>query len=444
MDISDIKKVLKFSVKLKLASSLLLRSGNQGEFVDSTVERTSDGKLHINGYVWASLLRRALSRIKGTEDIVDSIGKYDGTLGVSCLWCESSFVELPGKDIHPVLDTSPGIRIKRKWGAVDIGALFYDEVVPPGLELTMNFNFFCHDSQFEFVKNHLISALWVIDQGIETIGGGWSYGHGKLKVESIKCKQIELSGNTKTGINQLWEFNLFDENNTLNLQSETPQISKPWIVISVDSQIVNGQFLAVHTRNILFDAVDTYAELPESFIFRRYRFTEDNKMETEIIIPGRTIRQALLSTPIERKLRTIGTPVCTDHAIQDKKPCLICRWFGSTDWGGVISVSDAPVKNDKTVILNRIHLCEHSMQNINLFSGEYLSKGNFSFKILLDSSRGAESCNYLLKELSLLLNEMIKNDNRPPGWHRIGATSTCTGQVQINNFDIKEIGADSE
>ncbi|MEZ4529280.1 MAG: hypothetical protein R2941_25505 [Desulfobacterales bacterium] len=96
MEIVKARKALKFSVDLRMDSPLMIRSGKTGDFADSEIERCGDGRLHINGYVWASLMRRCLNRIKGAETMSEGIGmnpkKYQRS--VFPLWCEACFVEL--------------------------------------------------------------------------------------------------------------------------------------------------------------------------------------------------------------------------------------------------------------------------------------------------------------------------------------------------------------
>jgi hypothetical protein len=71
---------------------------------------------------------------------------------------------------------------------------------------------------------------------------------------------------------------------------------------------------------------------------------------------------------------------------------------------------------------------------MNLFSGEYLTGGEFSFKIIIDESRTTDA-GELLSDLTTLLDEM-KGVNAPPGWYRLGGTATCTGQVQVIDYSI--------
>ncbi|MBF0556820.1 MAG: hypothetical protein HQK96_20085, partial [Nitrospirae bacterium] len=118
--------------------------------------------------------------------------------------------------------------------------------------------------------------------------------------------------------------------------------------------------------------------------------------------------------------------------------CKICLWFGFTGKGGIISVSDAVV-NAEPVVVNRVQLCEHSMQNIQLFSGEYLKgekdKGDFAFDVIIDCSVNSYDWEGLKGELEVLLDEIEdKAKKAPPGWYRIGATSTSTGQVEITGY----------
>lgn len=424
-------KVLKLSVDFKLRSNLMLRSGLEGEFTDSSVERTSEGKLHVNGYVWASLLRRALGRLKSGSDIAKKIGKYKSEdNGVSPLWCESSFAELPDTDVRP------GNKIDRKYGTGSSGALYSDEIAPPGIVLTLNFNHFLSDSEdSEQIKQAFLSAFNVINEGIENIGGGWSYGHGRLSFEKAYYESLDLKNAEQR--RKLWSFDRkgMQEINSLPAL-EKEDISKRWQKITVKARIIDGQLLAVHTDYPLFQVFKKYPELPDSLVYQRYRINGDNKIETEVVIPGRTIRQALLSMPLERKLRTFGENICEDTTRTDRCKCKRCLWFGNTESSGIVSVLDAEVKNSDTVVLQRIQLCEHSMQNMNLFSGEYLKKGEFEIEIIIDCSRNNSQHENLIKELEWLFSEMKADGSAPPGWYRIGATSTCTGQIEI--IEIKE------
>ena len=437
---------LKWSAEFTLKTPLLLHSGLQGDFADSAIETTPDGKeLHINGYVWASLIRRGLARVKGAEALACCIGKYDPLTGVSPLWCEASFVTLPGFDINP------GIRVNRKWGAVDIGALFNEEVVPSGLKLTMRATYFYSrdDDDEECLKRKFLSALWVINQGIETIGGGWSYGYGQL--EAVSASFINLDLTKIYDRVTLWDFD--NENDFQPIpQLPEPEIIKPWYNFAVHAGIVDGQLLAVHTGFPLMDVIfpDNMKTLPDTFVYRRSKF-QDNTPASEVTIPGKAIRQAVFATAIERRLRSMTGMTC--EAFQKAKKsgklktcyCKKCCWFGSTDWGGLIAVTDAAVQNYKTTVINRVQLCEHSMQNNNLFSGEYLTKGTFDFNIFIDPSRAPSKCNELVEMIETILKEMQKDSNAPapPDWYRLGATSTCTGQVCVQKYDVKYINGKS-
>ncbi|MCX7965798.1 MAG: RAMP superfamily CRISPR-associated protein, partial [Syntrophorhabdaceae bacterium] len=194
-DIIQSKKVIKGSAKLYLKTPLLLKSGYGDIFSDSTIEKTFDGEnIHINGYVWSSFMRRCIGRLKNGSTIVEKIGKYkkdkeDNTslLGVSPLWCEPAFVPVEALYIRP------GNAIDRKYGAVKEGALFNDEIAPQGLKLNLNFNYFLTDENEDELKKLLIDALWVLNSGIENIGGGWSYGLGRLGLKEACIKILDLS-----------------------------------------------------------------------------------------------------------------------------------------------------------------------------------------------------------------------------------------------------------
>lgn len=434
-------KAIKFSADFELATPLLIKSGLQGEFTDSSIEKTPAGNcLHINGYVWSSLLRRALSRLRAWEHFARQTGKYDPSqthdLGVSPLWCESSLVELKETDVRP------GNRIDRRYGAAASGALYSDELVPPGYKIKLDFNYFLKASEESNpAKQAFMSALYVINEGIENIGGGWSYGLGRLRLADgnpVKFKELDLS---KTeGRKPLWEFDGIEwdsrmSRDEINLEGDV--MSKGWRKISVHGKIAGGQLLAVHSNYPVLDEHEQYPEMPDHYVYKRYHI-ENNKPAAQYAIPGKTIRQALLSTQIERKLRTAakeGAAPCLDST-KGTCACGRCKWFGNKDQSGIIAVSDAVVEKAELVILHRVQLCEHSMQNINLFTGEYLKNGEFGFDIWIDYSREDSDSSGLENEIFWLLGEMRNQGTAAPeGWYRIGATSTCTGQVEIIGID---------
>lgn len=456
-------KTIKFSVGFVLATPLLIKSGLQGEFTDSSIEKTPDGEyLHINGYVWSSLLRRALLRLKGGEDFAKRIGKYEQEqtplLGVSPLWCESSFINLIETDVRA------GNKIDRKYGTASNSALYSDEHVPPGYTIKLNFNYFLVDSEENTTTIELfLKTLDVINDGIENIGGGWSYGLGRLKLvdtNPVKVKELDLKKPDDRKI--LWTFDGIEWAQPKDIKYSEEDKLKGWYRFRIQAKIAEAQLLAVHSNYPILDEHKDYSEMPDSFVYQRYRI-EGSKAIAEYVIPGKTIRQALLSIQIERKLRTIGETICdtpsdictcktcVDYRQQNNKKkenspdcaCKRCKWFGNTEHSGIIAVSDAVIENADPEILHRVQLCEHSMQNIHLFSGEYLKNGKFSFDIWIDCSRRESDPEGLKKEVGLLLGEMKKDSKAPPGWYRMGATSTCTGQVVIDSIENKIFGEKS-
>jgi len=479
MQITKSNKVIQFCVDLKLKTCLLLSSGRTGEFADSEIEKTPDNsKVYINGYVWASLIKRALSRLNETEAMVQCIdGTYANKKSVSALWCEASFI-----DLNHGTEIVHGIKIHRKWGTTQIGALYSNEVIPPGLSTQLKFNWFCNnEDNSKIIKENLISAFSIINEGIETIGAGWSYGYGRIDVCEIKARILELADNiNKTqeiqkkmnkledtkkkqrnnfqkqlseleGVKKLlWSFEegLVQEckwDNQLAIPTPTTlSISKPWKKFIVEAKILEGQLMAVTTSIPPADLSSFQGEkLPDTFIFRR-KHIDNNSVTEKIVIPGKTIRQTVFSSAIERRLRSEGKTICLDTTQSANCNCERCTWFGATDKRSIISIADAVVDNAETITLNRIQLCEHSMQNIQLFAGEYLKKGNFTFEIIVDcrNSNNEEeqrksykkSLKKLIENIKALCNEMKAESQAPPGWYRLGATTTCTGQIEVKCF----------
>ncbi len=450
------RRALKFEVSLELATPLLLRSGQTGDVTDSSIERTFDNRLHINGYVWASLLRRALARLADGRELAGLVGKFQENGSLSPLWCEASI-----EDLHATT-VNPGIAIDREYGATRSGALFNDELGLAGLPLTLRFTLFAEDDvTAQRWRAALLGALRLIDDGIENIGGGWTYGYGRLSVGRIRSVTLDLKPEDRTeqevrrareARKQLWQWDKIEWGPDEKIP-ETVTCTTPATIIDVAARVAPGQLLAVKSQVFPIDA-PRFGKLPDSFVFRRNRLIGDKTVH-EPVIPGKAIRQAILSVPLERKWRSArkeGEPdIClsTTHVKRcpKEKPCSCrrCTWFGSTDAAGIIAVTDAPVTNYAMEVISRIQLCEHSLQNMNLFCGEYLKAGDFSFKIIIDNGR-AGNADELVKEICDLLEEMKdktslpeeeKGITAPPGWYRLGGTATCTGQVQVNDYTIR-------
>lgn len=436
MSFTDTRKVVKTTARFTLVTSLMLRSGLTGKYSDSTIERTPDDRLHINGYVWASLLRRAMSRIAGAEMVSGQIGKFDkDAMTVSPLWCESSFIESPRTSVRS------GNRISRRWGSVKPQALFSDEMVAPGHELTLAFNWFVktiggrnEGSDPGRIIENIQGALWVIHQGIETIGGGWSYGHGRLELTGLTIDTLDLRIDEDR--RRLWQFDdaprLVE---AVQVDSWQPEIraDRAWTRIRTKARVMAGQLLAISTSVPPLDVgIVPAAKLPDTFVFRAPpAILPDGVIHQPVMITGKAVRQALLTVPVERELASL-------EKREDEARAKVDDWFGSMDHRGLVSVADASVNQPETVVLNRIQLCEHSMQNNNLFAGEYLCRGDFKTDVLVEA--GDEAGRNLLIKIMDLVAEMMPEGNAPPGWHRLGHTSTCTGQLEITGIDETRFG----
>ncbi|MBF0556817.1 MAG: hypothetical protein HQK96_20070 [Nitrospirae bacterium] len=268
---------LQWKVAFTLASGLMIRSGLEGDFTDSSIEKDPCGRLHINGYVWASLLHRALMRVKDGDKVASTIGKYVAEeRGISPLWTKSTFTELPETDVRP------GNRIDRQYGTAAQTALFSDELVPPGLLVNMEFTWFMKNDNEQEINEEKVSDLkclisWafrVISEGIETIGSGWSYGHGRLTVDSASCREIALEEPKERKL--LWDFSGNDFNNVPVPALQDIQIIRPWMKYKVTAKILEGQLLAVHTSVPLFDEkrFKSYNKYPDAFVYQGYRFAK--------------------------------------------------------------------------------------------------------------------------------------------------------------------------
>lgn len=458
MDITSQKYAVLFHVTFGAVTGLLIRSGRAGEFTDSELETTGDNSLHINGYVWSSLLCRALSRCEKHQERAKTWGRFDAEeAGVSALWTEATFI--PRTDYIPVVN--PGIRVDREWGTAASGALYSDELGLPLDHITMTARILCESKEeAEKAEKAFLDALYVIDQGVETIGGGWSYGFGRLKVEKVESSTLNLS--EKEDRKALWYNDFHDGSITWQTKTlpkdKDVSISRDrgWYRVEVEAAIPDGQMLAIHDK-VPGIGIKWPTELPDTFVFTR-PVKENKEFKAIPTITGKAFRQAVLSREIERKLRSLPDPepVCInssdpkrsasvpDPTKNRKCVCKRCIWFGDSDGGGIISVGDAFVDGVETEIIHRIQLCEHSMQNIQLFNGQYLTGGNFTLNIIIDRARKDTCPDELFAEVSAILDDMKPDGNAPPGWYRLGATTTCTGQLKVNSYKSIRIPANQE
>lgn len=470
MNMNEASKCIHFAVDFRLRTSLLLRSGDEGDFSDSVIERTADGRVHVNGYVWASLLRRALDRLEDTENLVQRIGRYPRdennkivSLGVSPLWCGTTLGDAAGSDVRP------GNRIDRKWGAAVGTALYSEEVENPGGCLTLEGNFFCAGPDDpQAILEQLHGALWVVNAGIENIGGGWSYGCGRLAVERVRGEILDLSDGVQR--KRLWDFGSLPNIAPVNFSPIPIRDGKGWTTFRVLGALEPGQILAIHSAQPDYEGYSKSDHLPDAFVFRAMSLLNNSSVARTPVITGKAFRQAVLSTAIERRLQTEDHDICampgqrctcgkcTDYGkaskTKDRSPncdCARCRWFGATDQGGIIAVLDAPVQDATCEVLHRIQLCEHSFQNIQLFSGEYLTGGTFNMEILVDEGQNRKDTKKCIGLIRDVLGEIgperkdqdnmeSKNKMAPPGWYRLGATTTCTGQFTIKEWSVNHEG----
>lgn len=428
MNINSISSSLQFTVSAELATDLAMHSGEWGEYADSEITRTPDGKLFINGYVWAGLIRRALMRLKGTEELVNIIGKNNAEWGISPLLCECSYADIQVTDIRP------GIRVDEEYGAVTPGGLYNDEVLPKGHLISFYFQYLLkNEEKADEIEEKLKQALWVIHSGIETIGGDGSYGYGKLCIHDISTRVLKFTDSCDRK-----KFFTFPEKNTQNnLPWEKegfvrPELSKGWKRIQVEAEIKPGQMLSISTAiPPLQPQGNTDVSPPDSYVLRTPEIKRGfsmpgirvkDRIDESITITGKALRQAIFRKEITRWMNTVKGEAGN-----------VTNWFGKSESQGIISISDARVKNDKTCVVHRIQLCEHSMQNNNLFSGEFLTKGTFTFDIMIDTSRGNDHA-ILLEKVKTILDELKESDDHPPGWYRVGGTSACTGQFTVNDY----------
>jgi hypothetical protein len=444
MNVMNQQFALRFEMDMEAVTGLMLRSGRAGEFTDSSVERTPDGHLYINGYVLSSLLRRAVGRVHGGAELAAAWGAYEGDRsGVSPLWTESVFVS----EKEYLTAVNFGIRVSRELGAVKNQALYSDEIAFPLVPMTFSFTVFFPDrNQADMAAACIRDALAVIDQGVETIGGGWSYGFGRLRVSTARWSVLDLT--EVKGRNTLWQQDNIDWQQQLTgeeIEKLRPAVrdDRQWTVIRISAAVADGQLLAIHTDVPEFGA-DT-AGLPDSYVFRRPAF-RNGSPDAVPVVTGKAFRQAVLSREIERMLRSTGQGACLDTADRTRQAvlqaeirhcgCKRCLWFGDTDGGGIISAADARLSDWDVETVNRIQLCEHSMQNIQLFNGEYLTRGKFTMDIVIDRSRPETSPEELEKKVIQVLEQMhAKQKKGPPGWYRLGATSTCTGQLEVTAIE---------
>lgn len=403
-----------FTLTFNLITPLIIKEESNEEFLDSVISRTPSDRLYINGYQWASLFKRALQRLDNTFNLptVKEFYSSKGSEGVSPFWFKTSEVPIPFTDYRT------GIKLHRRYLSAETGALYMEEVVPPGYELNCSFKVYLlpeEEARWKDFVDVIEEALWVIDHYIENLGGHWSYGYGRLKLKAgnahFKGESVELKPRVPSSIKDKWKL------------------------INVKVAIAPGQLLAIHSEDLPVFNEYIYSwtsDLPDYFVFRSlYYEPEKKKFTSRIVIPGKAIRQALFSVPLERKWRTMGKDVCLLQEPRSSCRCKRCIYFGSSERRGLLAVMDAAVDDAETLLLRRVQLCEHSYQNINLFLEEFMVSGKFSFYIIIDRIDEAEELRNLIREQL----EELSWKSSPPNWYRLGGNSTSTGQIKVEEWD---------
>ena len=289
MNVRNESFALRFSADFSALTPLLLRSGKEGEFSDSSIERAGE-QMHINGYVWASLIRRALARCVSGARYATAWSRYDkNSMRVSPLWTEAAFID--ESDFETVIN--PGNRIDREWGAVIDNALYWDELAIPFAPLRCRGTVFCVSTQdAENAETALKDAFWVISQGIETIGGGWSYGFGRLMLSEMRFAALNLA--EASGRTSLYDLTFDGWRKAETADDITPPAiisGKGWTALDVPAGITDGQLLAIHTP--VPPLVETLpVELPDSFVFTR-PVTRAGKRYEIPVVTGKAFRQSV-------------------------------------------------------------------------------------------------------------------------------------------------------
>lgn len=443
MNMTEQKFALRYAVEFTAVTGIMIKSGDVGEYSDSEVETTCDGQLYISGDVWANLLRRALQRCENWAERAAQWGDYDAAAnGVSPLWPEDTFIEKADYQI----EINPGNKIHRKYGAPAVGPLWSDELAFPFAPVIMEGVLFDEPKQS---LSALLDALAVIGTGIVTIGGGWSYGHGRLKPSRIRWAMLDLTNSCHRS--SLWSDGFcawHGEATAGEIMGRKPAIvpGLNWSSIIVDAQITKDQMLAIHTTMPSIDR-NIPGKLPDRTLFTRPVKLADKTISAVPVVTGKAFRQAILSSEIERWILSTRGRVCLDpdsnQACETVSAtgCNLCRrdlWFGSTEAGGIISVGDALLTGWDSESVFRRQGCEHSQQTVQLFNSEYATAGSFSFTIIIDHGRQDCLPGELEEKVRTILRQMIKG-NGPDGWNRLGATSSCTGQITVVAMKPEEI-----
>ena len=444
MNIHNATRVLQVLVQWRTRTDLRLGTGLGDFFCDDILDKSPDGRLNISGMAWASLIRRALARLKGSGlAMAESIGKYpaeDETNnprrdGVSTLWARSSLVDLP------ITNVTPGIRIHREHGSVAGGSLYQTESAPAGLVLPMSLRFFLSaKDDAETTLATLRRALWIIECGAENLGADWGYGLGRLDFVAGSYRELALTDAGRRRL--LWQDPTPDQGKALTLDPVDPTtLHRPFLFFTVPLKVQPGQLLAIksHVPGLDYAQLKHIDHLPDTYVHTAWRINRTGQ-KRQPVITGKALRQSLFSRTLERRWRTVdGSPPCQALAKNsDACQCMRCLVFGNMTHRGQIGVEEAVVMDPRIDVIQRISLCEHSMQNIQMFNGEYLTAGRFVTRIIVDSPASGDGTMGLpLQDLKPLMEQILEEldpapQKAPPGWQRIGSTSGCTGSVVLD------------
>lgn len=397
-----IKRIIKG--RLKALAGLHIGSGEVGKVTDAPVYRNIDGEIIIPGTTLAGALRALATKLAphlghrkctaleddGTSSgscncpvcsLFGSInpGKIEDEGSPSKIWFYDAVSE---GDVKTVIRDGVGIDRETKTASRAARAKYDFEVVPK--DTIFFFRFELHDELSKEEKEILMVALTEWQEGRGYLGGKKSRGLGNIELAELKIYRLNLS-EQKSLMAFLQNDNPIaaatEEENWL-VPGVDYNIRKPDKHIKCNNYLYNSflqlDFVLKFTGG--FVANDTLAGMRAGFDFCPRR--ENGKF----VLPGSSIR-GVLRSQAEKIARTIVTlnstkdeflnkcPACNpladlntpltscsslfreykkkeksdDEQINEAKLCLACRFFGSSDRGSRLHVSDGYLINPPNI-----------------------------------------------------------------------------------------------
>ncbi len=469
--------------RLKLLTNLHIGTGISNDCTDSPVMRDATDRIFIPGTSLAGALRSDVMKLQQFFGDVKHIENNPECQCPTCalfgsaapseyssdpsspptpskIWVYDSYIFSNESDDDSISVIRDHVGISRVTSTAAHHAKYNEETIKSGTEFDFHISIETNPDHIDIFA--AVLKEWESGRGF--LGGGWSKGLGRVKLDNLHVFRIDLSS-----IEKVIDYLQSDETHTSKDSSFLSKESD-WLENTIATLSANAS-KRVYVEIALKLSVDggiVISDLISEFIndVEAAPIQQDDKY----LIPGSSLRGALRAQA-ERIIRTIATdkasglknyleicPACHPFNLPNsekgsceagykilskeeqskieikKKVCLACHFFGMTHLGSRISISDGVVQSYKQP--DRFNFVA-----IDRFTGGSLDKALFNATILMYPKFTAELFLENPEDWELGWLMYVIRDIRD-GFVTAGrGKSKWFGQLKLEGIEVRELWA---